>query len=236
MNAVSELICQYCSHRHVGQALSSCAHCGAPLRAAVRTVTATAGAGVSGVAAVGAGVAEKVTGKTGDVARKELPRWLRMAAGAVIAAIALVGVLAVRSCGPGLPEMPKLNGADQSNAVSALPALIRSGSSCERLDAGEVTDKCVMSAGHLLLSGGIAGGKDLTFYAELASSERLKETVSRWRAAGATVVADGPVFAAIGPSATVWYADTRTGLRLETGTFTGRAAAQTFLNRAGLTR
>ena len=37
---IPESICQYCSHRNVGGAISRCTHCGAPLRAAAHKAAA----------------------------------------------------------------------------------------------------------------------------------------------------------------------------------------------------
>ncbi|MEV6427530.1 hypothetical protein [Nocardia sp. NPDC051463] len=224
---MSELICQYCSHRNIGGAISRCTHCGAPLRAAAHkaaTVVESAAHAVEKTAETAESVVKTVA---------HYPRWQWRALGVLVAIFVALGVFVARSCSMSLPSMSL---APQQTVETALPDSLRIGASCQQLDATKPAEKCVISAGHPLLAGGISGGKELTFYAELISSDGMAETLRRWRAAGGTVVADGPVFAAVGPSATAWYADTRQGLRLETGTFTGKAAAQTFLTRAGLVR
>ncbi|MFQ6331529.1 hypothetical protein ACLMAL_36155 [Nocardia sp. CWNU-33] len=228
---MSESICQYCSHRNVGGAISRCTHCGAPLRAAAHK----AAAAVESTAHVVEKTVEKTAGAAETAVKvvAGLPRWKWRVLGVLIAVIVVFGVVVVRSCSP---SMPSLFAVPQQTAVSALPEALRSGASCVQLNATEMVQKCVIAASHPLLAGGIAGGKELTFHTEVSLPASLSDTIRRWRAAGATVLTDGPVFAAIGPSATAWYADTRSGLRLETGTFTGKAAAQTFLTRAGLVR
>ncbi|MFE7801077.1 hypothetical protein [Nocardia sp. NPDC057440] len=232
---MSELICQYCSHHNIGGALARCMHCGAPLRAAAHKVAAA----VESTAHVVEKTAEK-TVETAEAAVKVVagyPRWQWRALGILIAVFVFVGVIVARSCSFSLPSMPLAPPpAGTGTGVSALPESMRSGSSCEHFDAAQQVDKCVIVAGSPLLAGGIAGSKELTFYAQSSSPQHLNDIIRRWRTAGGTVVSDGQVFAAVGPSATVWYADTRSGLSLETGTFTGKAAAQTFLTRAGLTR
>ncbi|WP_328404139.1 hypothetical protein [Nocardia sp. NBC_00403] len=229
---MSELICQYCSHRNIGGALARCTHCGAPLRAAAHKVAAA----VESTAHVVEKTADKAV-ETAETAAKVVagyPRWQWRALGILIAVFVGVGVVVARSCSFSLPSMP-LAPPPQAGA-GALPESMRSGSSCEHFDVAQQVDKCVIVAGSPLLAGGIAGSKELAFYAQSSSPQQLNDIIRRWRTAGGTVVADGQVFAAIGPSATVWYADTRSGLSIETGTFTGKAAAQTFLTRAGLTR
>jgi hypothetical protein len=224
---MSELICQYCSHRHIGGAISRCAHCGAPLRAAAHKVSAAVEST--------AHVVEK-TVETAESAVKTVagyPRWQWRVLGIFFAVMVGLVVLVIRSCSFSLPSMPL---APPQVGESALPESVRANASCERFDAAQMVDKCVIGASSSLLSGGIAGGKELTFYAQSSSPEHLSDIIRRWRAAGGTIVTDGQIFAAVGPSATAWYADTRSGLSLETGTFTGKAAAQTFLTRAGLTR
>ncbi|MFE7744993.1 hypothetical protein [Nocardia sp. NPDC057455] len=225
MSTLPELVCQYCSHRNTG-ADSRCAHCGAPLRTAVDTVRAAAEKLPTQVAEV----AEKVGGEAEKLVHKAYPRWQWQAVGVLLLLMVVAAVFAVRSCSLSLPS---LRG---SAPVQAMPDLLRTAATCQPLDSGGQREKCVIAATDPMLFGGIAGGRDVTFYAELVPQDRLADSISRWRGAGGSALVDGPVYAAIGPSATVWYADTRTGLRLETGTFAGRAGAQTFLSRAGLVR
>ncbi|MFD0364567.1 hypothetical protein ACFQZZ_24260 [Nocardia sp. GCM10030253] len=226
---MSELICQYCSHRNIGGAISRCTHCGAPLRAAVHKASAAVEST--------AHVVEKTAGAAETAVKvvAGFPRWQWRALGVLIAVVVGLGVVVARSC--SVSSLPSFSVVPEQTAVSALPEALRSGASCAQLSATEMGQKCVIGASHPLLAGGIAGGKELTFSTQVSLPASLSDTIRRWRAAGGTtVLADGPVFTAIGPSATVWYADTRSGLRLETGTFTGKAAAQTFLTRAGLVR
>lgn len=226
MSAPSELICQYCSHRNTG-ADARCTHCGAPLRRAVDAVKSVGEQLPSQVAEV----AEKVGGEARRFVDKAYPRWQWQAVG-VLALLMIVAVVwGLRSCSPSLPSLTQ-----GSAPARAMPDLLRTAATCQPLDSGGQREKCVVAATDPMLFGNIAGGRDLTFYAELLPQDRLAESISRWRGAGATAIVDGPVYVAIGPSATVWYADTRTGLRLETGNFAGRTGAQTFLSRAGLVR
>ncbi|WP_067802441.1 hypothetical protein [Nocardia beijingensis] len=226
MSAPSELVCQYCSHRNTG-ADSRCTHCGAPLRRAVDTVKSV-GEKLPGQVAE---VAEKVGGEAKKFVDKAYPRWQWQAVGVLALLMVVAVVWGLRSCSPSLPSF-----AQGSAPVRAMPDLLRTAATCQPLDSDGQREKCVVAATDPMLFGNIAGGRDLTFYAELLPRDRLAESISRWRGAGATALVDGPVYAAIGPSATVWYADTRTGLRLETGNFSGRTGAQTFLSRAGLVR
>ncbi|MFE4459149.1 hypothetical protein ACFROC_17480 [Nocardia tengchongensis] len=153
---------------------------------------------------------------------------------AVIAALASMVVLAylvVRSCAPGLAPI------GYTTPVEALPEVLRSAARCESLPSLDgAGGKCVIGAGDPILAGGLGGGKDLTVTIGLLSADRLSEEVRRWRGAGGSVVSDGAVFAAIGPASSVWYADTRSGLRVETGSLAGAAAARAFLVRSGLLR
>ncbi|MFI9414443.1 hypothetical protein [Nocardia gamkensis] len=226
MSTLPELVCQYCSHRNTG-ADSRCAHCGAPLRSAVDTARTVAEKLPTQVAEI----AEKVGGEAKSLVHKAYPRWQWYTVGVIALVMVVAAVLAVRSCSLSLPS--NLQG---TAPVRAMPDLLRTAATCQPLDSGGQREKCVIAATDPMLFGGIAGGRDVTFYAELVAQDRLADSISRWRGAGGSALVDGPVYAAIGPSATVWYADTRTGLRLETGTFAGRAGAQTFMSRAGLVR
>ena len=193
-----------------------------------------------------AGAAEKVgaeVAKAGESATKAaaeaekgaaaiaLPEVSWKVAIAAIAALLVVAVVVIRSCAVNAPPM-----IGQLTPVEALPDLVRAASSCRHVDSGPAVDNCVITADHPLLSGGITDGRQLTFTVRADPPQNLTAVVNGWRVAGGTVIADGTVFVAIGPSATVWYADTRTGLRIETATFANRAGAQTFLFRSGLVR
>ncbi|MFD8249242.1 hypothetical protein [Nocardia sp. NPDC059691] len=230
MSTLPELVCQYCGHRNTG-ADARCTHCGAPLRSAVDTVKSVAEHLPGQVAEV----AEKVGGEAKRFVDKAYPRWQWQAVGVLALLMVVAVVWGLWSCSPSLPSIAQ-GSAQGSAPVRAIPDLLRTAASCQPLDSGGQREKCVVAATDPMLFGNIAGGRDLTFYAELLPQDRLADSISRWRGAGGTALVDGPVYAAIGPSATVWYADTRTGLRLETGNFAGRTGAQTFLSRAGLLR
>ncbi|WP_067477308.1 hypothetical protein [Nocardia amamiensis] len=241
MSTLRELVCEYCGHRNTG-ADSRCGHCGAPLRAprdAVESGTegrlhhqvAGPAEKLGGGTEKAVGQAEKAVGEAKKIVGKSYPLWQWRAAGIGILVMIVAAVLGARSCSMDLPSMTR-----GDTPAQAMPGLLRSAASCQALDATGRGEKCVIGANNPMLFGGIAGGRDLTFYSELVGPEQLADSISRWRNARAVVLVDGPVYVAISPSATVWYADTRAGLRLETGTFAGQAAAKTFASRAGLVR
>ncbi|MGY4098700.1 hypothetical protein ACW2Q0_03920 [Nocardia sp. R16R-3T] len=233
--SVAELVCEYCAHRNIGNP-AQCGHCGAPLPA-VRRLSGLAGATervVAGaeraVAATGSAVAgaEHVVAGAEKLAAKQYPRWQWGAAIAGIVTMVLgLGFTVVRSCSTPLTSLPGV-GVDQ-----ALPSQLRTATSCQPVDSA--SENCVIPAADPLLAGGITGGKDLTLSVALDPPERRADAVRNWRTAGGTVLADGVVFVAVSPSATLRYVNTLVGLRIETGAFTGRTAAQTFMARAGLT-
>ncbi|MEV6325726.1 hypothetical protein AB0M45_31855 [Nocardia sp. NPDC051787] len=231
MSTLRELVCEYCGHRHTG-ADSRCAHCGAPLRSSGdKSVVEKLPAQVAGVAEKVGAEAEKAVAETRKIVGKAYPLWQWRAVGIAIVVMIVAAVLGIRSCSMSLPS---LTGGD--TPAQAMPGLLRSAASCQPLDSTGRGEKCVITASNPMLFGGIAGGRDLTFYSELVEPDQLADSLSRWRNARAVVLVDGPVYVAISPSATVWYADTRAGLRLETGTFAGQTAARTFVSRAGLVR
>ncbi|MBF6300570.1 hypothetical protein IU459_23930 [Nocardia amamiensis] len=230
MSTLRELVCEYCGHRNTG-ADSRCAHCGAPLRASgdKSVVESKLPAQVAGAVEKVGAEAEKAVAETKKIVGKTYPLWQWRAVGIGILAMIVAAILGIRSC--SLPSFPRAD-----TPAQAMPGLLRSAASCQALDATGRGEKCVIAANNPMLFGGIAGGRDMTFYSELVQPDQLADTISRWRNARAVVLVDGPVYVAISPSATVWYADTRAGLRLETGTFAGQTAAQTFVSRAGLVR
>lgn len=224
---LSQLICQYCAHRNDGTK-SQCAHCGGPLTAKAEKV-------IEAVAQVGLPLAAKALPEVG----KNLPGVLSKIGGAiqwqaVVAALGIVGVLAaaaLHSCSAS--PFPGHLGAPAAG-VDGLPAALRSASVCTPFDAARKIDKCVVTANDPLLAGGITGGQDLSYYRQADSADQIAAAVARWRADGGTIVSDAPRFISIGPSANVRFADAGNGVQVETGTFTGRTAAQTFLLRAGM--
>ncbi|WP_405136737.1 hypothetical protein [Nocardia sp. NBC_01388] len=212
------LLCQYCLHRNSGGD-SSCAHCGAPLR--------EVGAALLGTAAEIATVGAPSLGALAPLVERAVSAvgqwWVTLVGiAALLAAVVTVAVC----CSPGLPPI------GQPTVRETLPASLRTAANCGA--AAQAVVQCVIPAGNALLFGAIAGGHDLTFSVQVEDPARLSEDVRRWRAAGPAVITDGTLFVAVGPEATVWYADTRTGVRMETATFVNRSAAQTFLIRSGL--
>lgn len=232
--SVVELICQYCSHRNTGAA-SRCGHCGAPLSERLERevehlahgAPKVAEAAVRGAERVAKDAEHVVAGATKAVEHHPRWQWLAAFGGVAVVLVALV-VSVFRSCSvmPSLPDV---------DASLSLPLQVQAAASCQRGAAGSA-QQCVIPAGNPMLAGGITSGRDLTLTVQRDSSAHITEAVNRWRAGGGTVLADGAVFIAIGPSATVWYANPLSGVRLETGSFTGRAGAQTFLSRSGLTK
>lgn len=174
------------------------------------------------------------------VVRKHHPKWQWRAAGGIAVAVLLVlAFLMVKSCtltGPPLTGPPGFGPggpAVATDAVSALPAPLRS-ASCRPRDETDGVQSCVLEAGSPLLMGEITGGRQLAFQVQTAAPGALTQAIAQWRSAAGTVVTDGEVFAAISSSAAIWYADTQSGLRLDTGAFTDSAGARTFLMRSGL--
>jgi hypothetical protein len=174
------------------------------------------------------------------VVRKHHPKWQWRAAGGIAVAVLLVlAFLMVKSCalaGPPLTGPVGFGGGGPvaaTDAVSALPGPLRT-ASCRPHDETDGVQSCVLDAGSPLLMGEITGGRQLAFQVQTAAPGALAQAVAQWRSAGGTVVSDGEVFAAISASAAIWYADTQSGLRVDTGAFTDSAGARTFLIRSGL--
>jgi|GEM_PF-4363356 len=176
------------------------------------------------------GTAAGLAGKAGSAAAPLVKKGLKLGWRALFAVFGILVVFIgamVKSCG-GLPS------AGHVSVTEALPSLLRSAASCEPYSAQGV-DKCVITSGSALLAGGITAGQDLTFYMQQHDPhDQLTATIGRWRTAGGTILSDTAVFLEIGPTQTVWYADTRSGFHLETGTFASLSAAETFLMRTGL--
>ncbi|GAB2559125.1 hypothetical protein [Nocardia heshunensis] len=167
-----------------------------------------------------------VTG-TEHAARPLLARFSTALGGLIVLAVLAFVVLRWL---PGLPGLPSLGTADP---VDALPAPLRAAVSCPG-GASINADQCVIPARATLLAGGLSGGRDLTLSVRVLAQDALGDDIRRWRAAGPSIRSDGAVFAAIGPRSVVWYADARSGLRIETAAFTDQPSARTFLQRAGL--
>lgn len=176
------------------------------------------------------GTAAGLVGKAGSAAAPLVKKGLKLGWRALFAVVGVVVVFVgamVRSCS-GMPSTGRVS------VTEALPSLLRSAASCERYNTDGV-DKCVIAPSSALLAGDITAGQEFTFYMQQhAPHDQLAATIGRWRTAGGTILSDAAVFLEISPSQTVWYADTRSGFHLETGTFASRSAAETFLMRTGL--
>ncbi|MFE3445415.1 hypothetical protein ACFXNW_20495 [Nocardia sp. NPDC059180] len=245
---MSALICQYCSHRDTG-GHGKCMNCGAPLAATATPVQPEPEAPVAHEATPAAmiGTALRKFGEVvrddAAVVRKEAaaidhavhtphPRWQWQAVAAVLAVMAVVGFFLVKSCSFSISPP---TGVPLGSVTTALPTPLRTAASCQPMaGSGAVVERCVIGADDPLLSGAITAKRDLIFHARLVPRTTLNETVGQWRAAGATVMSDGAVFAAVSPSAAVQYANPSTGLLIDSGTFAGSAGARTFLSRSGL--
>lgn len=211
-----ESTCRFCRHL-IAHAATACEHCGAP-----RTLTTPP-------AIEPTGPIER-TAARGLIARLLGPvhhRWRHviLVATALIG-LAVYGLWSLAGCQP-LPIIP----ADAS-AISVLPRPLRQAATC-RAVAPDV-DRCVVPPSDALLDGSLTGGEPLTFDVRVVAPAPLADTLRRWRASG-TVMLDGEgTFAGLGPTTTIWYADARTGLRIDTSRFLNREAAWKFLGRAGL--
>ncbi|WP_067670575.1 hypothetical protein [Nocardia miyunensis] len=246
--SISHLVCQYCAHRNVG-ADSRCAHCGAPLADAPAPVAEPGHAILAGADKALHGTARLVRDAGHDVAEVQhaeaktektvvsglaalVDQWLAArswkAALVLILAMGVLVVLVIRSCAPTAPTIGQLDSLD------ALPGLLRNAATCQHSDMPSPVDNCVVDSRNSLLMGGITGGAPLKFSVRVEQSDEIAQTIAGWRAAGPTVLASGSVFVAIGPSMTAWYADARSGLRIETSSFADRTSARSFLVRAGL--
>ncbi|WP_280233668.1 hypothetical protein [Nocardia cyriacigeorgica] len=246
---MSALICQYCSHRDTA-GHGKCMNCGAPLAAAGAQTTprpepATAPEPTP-VAMIGTALRKfgEVVRDDAAVVRKEAeavehavahvphPRWQWQAVAAVLGVMLVLGFFLIKSCSFSITPP---TGIPMGSVTTALPAPLRTAASCQPMtDAGAAVERCVIGAADPMLAGAITAKRDLIFHARVVPRTTLNETVGQWRAAGATVVTDGAVFAAVSPSAAVQYANPSTGLLLDSGTFAGVAAARTFLSRSGL--
>lgn len=235
--------CSYCSAER-DAAERRCGNCGAPLRQAIELVS-------SPVREDSGANSEPSPVSVWEQRFPAAYQMARMGLGlpaalAGIVAVAIAGLAVVYALGSGNP-MPRppasaLQGAappgaassgSAQNAFALLPGALASAATCWG-DAPDGGDRCVISAGDPFLHENPAANGDLTFTVTLSTKDGLANIINQWRAGGGTVIEDGTEFAEIGPSATVMYASTTTGLHLDTSSFASRAAAQTFLTRSGL--
>ncbi|MGW5388341.1 hypothetical protein [Nocardia sp. NPDC003963] len=184
-------------------------------------------------------VRKHLVDETETVVHKHHPKWQWRAAGGIAVAVLLVlAFLMVKSCtlnGPPLTGPAGFGGGPvaATDAVAALPGPLQT-ASCRPHDETDGVQSCVLDAGSPLLMGEITGGRPLAFQVQTAAPGALTQAITQWRSAAGTVVTDGEVFAAISASAAIWYADTQSGLRVDTGAFSDSAGARTFLVRSGL--
>jgi hypothetical protein len=249
---VAGLNCRYCGSPVDG---AVCAHCGAPApdkaaaaapppaattpghdqaRGHVPDPAAVAGSVVGAIRSRLVPEAEKIVPEAEKLVRKHHPAWQwRAAGGVLVVALLLLVVLMIRSC-----SLPGITGGFANPGLSGGPARTLPGTlataSCEPPESVTGVERCVVSASDPLLSGGITGGRDLPLRVQTVPPAELAGIVRQWRAAGGSVVSDSAVFVSISASSAVLYADTGSGLRIDTGSFTNNAAAQTFLSRSGL--
>ncbi|WP_280425556.1 zinc ribbon domain-containing protein [Nocardia carnea] len=180
----------------------------------------------------------RIAGEAEAVVTAHHPKWQwRAAAGVAVAVLLVLAFLMVKSCaltGPPLTAPPGLGGVSApGDPLAALPGPLRD-ASCRPHEETDGMRSCVLAAGSPVLAGGITGGRALSFQVHSAQPAALAQAIAQWRTASSEVVTDGEVFAAISASSAVWFADTNSGLRVDTGAFAGSAAARTFLARSGL--
>ncbi|RDI54526.1 hypothetical protein [Nocardia mexicana] len=155
----------------------------------------------------------------------------------ILGVLLVLAIFIFRSCDFSPPSFDGF--ADAGTGMSggdpkSLPESLRTASTCRSGGAPQAADTCVIEANSPLLTGGITGGRALSLTVQSEPAVRIADTITRWRSAGTTSLADTPVFVGVGPSSTMLYADRRSGLRIETGAFTDRTAVRTFAQRAGL--
>ncbi|WP_433574677.1 hypothetical protein [Nocardia brasiliensis] len=147
--------------------------------------------------------------------------------------VLLVGGVIVAAIMMVIHLLPSFSAPDvaASAGVRSLADQLRGVSTCERI---YVDERCVLTAGHRLLWGGLTSGRDLTFWIRPLPQDALGATVRRWRAEGGRILCDGTAFVQISPTAAVRYANARAGVAVETDPFSDRSRAQAFLTRAGV--
>ncbi|MEU0541441.1 hypothetical protein ABZ319_16390 [Nocardia sp. NPDC005978] len=204
--------CRYCRH-HTAHDSRDCENCGAP-------TTVNAGAVLTEVAALAAPLRQARV-----FAEHVVPRqWIV----AVIIGVVLLGgvAVAVHAIGDLRPTIWHAPGH------TTLPPTLEDAADCAEFDHHTSAERCVIAGNSPLLKD-LTGGQRLVFEVRPMAPDVLASTLQLWRATG-SVVADGETFAAVGPTATVWYANTATGTRMDTGRFSSGEAARQFLSRAGL--
>lgn len=228
---MSLITCGYCAAER-NAAEHRCGNCGAPLKQAVdRSSSPSSPVGHdSGAELSPVTVWERWFPSIYAMVRSGLG-WPAALAG--IIAVAVAGLAVVFTLGTATHVPRPRPPTSAQNVLALLPTTLASAATCWG-DAPDGGARCVISAGDPFLLGIPAARGDLTFTIAQSTKVGLASVIDGWRADGGTVIEDGPEFAAIGPSATVLYASTTTGLRLDTASFANQTAAQTFLTRAGL--
>lgn len=242
------LSCRYCGHPVDG---ALCVHCGAPAPVPGRTAASPdVSPGPSAphskpghdrvpdprtvAGSVLGAIRSRLVPEAEGLVRTPHPAWQWSAAGGVLVIVlVLLAFLMIRSCSFSLPPGGFTDPGLLNGPGPALPGSLAS-AACEPRDPATGVERCVVSAGDPLLSGGITDGRELVLRVQVLAPAELTQTVRQWRSAGGSVVSDGPVFVSISAASAVLYADTGSGLRIDTGTFADKAAAQAFLSRSGL--
>jgi hypothetical protein len=213
------LVCAYCAHKLV-EGAAHCLHCGAPAHAAEACHEQPP-------AKPPAEQKQTESPKSSAPESESENSWLSWLAIGLIAVVVVVAVIVVgRHIMAGPPPA--------TDPVAALPDQLRSAATCTAQEPAR--SECVVVAADPLLREGLTGGRDLAFTATLVQREQLAAIVAQWRRQGGRIIAAGTVFVDVSQSAGVRYANSATGLRIETVTFTSEMSARTFVMRAGLAR
>ncbi|MGW4843027.1 hypothetical protein [Nocardia brasiliensis] len=233
-------ICDFCSHENPS-AHSRCTRCGAPLpeqplpnepepaetQESADPVIAEKvlpHPGMQWRASVGA-VANKA-----DYGLRNPGRIIAVILGTGTGIVLVVGGIIVAAVLVAIQLLPSFDSprVAPGTAPRSWADQLRAVSTCERI---YVDERCVLTAGHNVLWGGLTGGRDLIFWIRPLQEEPLRATVRRWRAEGGRILCDKATFMQISPNAAVHYANGRAGVAVETDPFTDSARAQAFLTR-----
>jgi hypothetical protein len=220
------LVCAYCAHKLV-EGAAHCLHCGAPAHAAEaghEQPPAKPPAEQKQTESPKSSAPESESEESEDESENSWLSWLAIGLIAVVVVVAVVVVGRHIMAGPPPATDP----------VAALPDQLRSAATCTAQEPAR--SECVVVAADPLLREGLTGGRDLAFTATLVRREQLAAIVAQWRRQGGRIIVAGTVFVDVSPAAGVRYANSATGLRIETVTFTSEMSARTFVMRAGLAR
>lgn len=218
------LVCAYCGHL-LAEGVSHCANCLAPVRHDHKHKPEVKAAAVKPAAA--RKEEREVAEHHEPVAKahSRFPSWLGPFAFFVI--MVIVAIVAVRWHGPSHPRQ------QFTDPVAVLPPALRDNAECHQ-PAPDHSVECTVHATNMLLRPNLSGGRDLTVHAQLLPADQAAAAVTTWRNQGAEIVLNSKVVTAIGTSLQVLYANTTTGLILETTTLRTLPDARAFVSRAGL--